>query len=177
MSCRYKQFTSNYESRAIIYKRKMFVRLATGMFLVCRQVCMYVGRYIGRYVCRQVGTQVGMYVGKQVPSWSFPLSQSSLSGRTRISFFRSTPSQRIRFATSRKRINEVDRVKVGPKDVFPVTKTTTTNMTIFLKNRPPRPLFQLIFVLCKQFLQNKNVDFSKIRTRIVRVEGPRTLTT
>ena len=26
----YKQFTSNYESRDLIYKRKMFIRLITG---------------------------------------------------------------------------------------------------------------------------------------------------
>ena len=28
---KYKQFTSNYESRGVIYKRKMFIRLATGV--------------------------------------------------------------------------------------------------------------------------------------------------
>ena len=30
-SRKYKQFTCNYESRVIIYKRKMFIRLATGV--------------------------------------------------------------------------------------------------------------------------------------------------
>ena len=29
-NCKYKQFTSNYDSGVIIYERKMFIRLATG---------------------------------------------------------------------------------------------------------------------------------------------------
>ena len=56
-------------------------------------------------------------------------------------------------------------------DNWPLTANDNLPDVIFLKNGPTRPLFVYFHSFQTQILQKKTVDVSRIRTRIVGVEG------